>query len=75
MQAHKVEAVLSENGTLVLEDLPFQAGDAVEVIILERSKPQPTGIPSSEFPLQGTVLVYDDPFGPAVAPEEWDVLK
>jgi len=74
MQAHKVEAVLSENGTLVLEGLPFQAGEAVEVIILERSKPQPIGI-SSEFPLQGTVLVYDDPFEPAVAPEDWDVLK
>jgi hypothetical protein len=75
MQAHKVEAVLSENGTLVLEGLPFQAGEAVEVIILERPKSQPTGSSSSEFPLQGTVLVYDDPFEPAVAPEDWDVLK
>lgn len=26
MQAHKVEVVLSENGTLVLEGLPFRAG-------------------------------------------------
>jgi hypothetical protein len=75
MQAHKVEAVLSENGTLVLEGLPFQAGEAVEVIILERPKPQPARSSSSEFPLQGTVLVYDDPFEPAVAPEDWDVLR
>ncbi len=25
--------------------------------------------------LRGTVLKYDDPFEPAVAPEEWEVLK
>lgn len=75
MQAHKVEVVLSENGTLVLEGLPFRAGEAVEVIILERPQPQRTFNASSEFPLQGTVLFYDDPFEPAVPPEEWDVLK
>jgi hypothetical protein len=34
--AYKVEAVLAEDGTLVLQGLPFQAGAAVEVIILER---------------------------------------
>ena len=75
MLAHKVEAVLSENGTLVLEGLPFQAGQTVEVIILERPKPQPTGSSSSQFRLEGTVLVYDDPFEPAVAPEDWEVLE
>ena len=35
MQAPKLEVVLSENGTLVLEGLPFQAGETVEVIILQ----------------------------------------
>jgi hypothetical protein len=75
MQAHKIEAVLSENGTLVLEGLPFQAGEAVEVIILERPKPQSISSPSLPFPLQGTVLIYQDPFEPAVAPEDWEVLK
>lgn len=74
MQAHKIEAVLSENGTLVLEGLPFRAGEAVEVIILERPQPQRVSS-SSEFPLQGTVLFYNDPFEPAVPPEDWDVLQ
>ncbi len=36
MNAYKVETVLSEDGTLMLKGLPFHAGDAVEVIILER---------------------------------------
>jgi hypothetical protein len=37
MNAHKVEAILSEDGTLMLQGLPFHVGDAMEVIILERS--------------------------------------
>ncbi len=79
MQAHKVEVVLSENGTLVLEGLPFRAGETVEVIIL-RPTPQPVSSPTSSsrtsaFPLQGTVLFYDEPFEPAVSPQDWDVLK
>jgi hypothetical protein len=75
MRVHKVEVVLSENGTLMLEGLPFQAGEAVEVSILERPQPQPASNASSEFPLQETVLFYDDPFEPAVPSEEWNVLK
>jgi hypothetical protein len=37
MNAFKVETILSEDGALTLKDLPFHVGDAVEVIILERS--------------------------------------
>jgi hypothetical protein len=37
MNAYKVETILSEDGALTLKDLPFHVGDAVEVIILERS--------------------------------------
>ena len=75
MQAHKIETVMSENGTLILKELPFQAGEAVEVIILERPKQQHTPSHSSESPLEGTVSFYHDPFEPAVASGEWDVLQ
>lgn len=34
MNAYKVETVLAEDGTVLLKDLPFQAGEAVEIIIL-----------------------------------------
>jgi hypothetical protein len=37
MKAHRIETTLTENGTLTIKDLPFQAGEAVEIIILERS--------------------------------------
>jgi hypothetical protein len=43
MNAYKVETILSEAGALTLKDLPFHVGDAVEVIILDRSCSVPVG--------------------------------
>ena len=80
MNAHHVETVLTENGTLTLRDLPFQAGDAVEVIILERHKLQPSEAPTSPsdsnpYPLRGKQpYYYDDPTEP-VALEDWEALQ
>jgi hypothetical protein len=74
MNAYKVETILSEDGALILKDLPFHVGDAVEVIILERSRSvserespnqavQVDDQPEPNFyPLRGTVLYYEDPF-------------
>jgi hypothetical protein len=79
MNAYKVETILSEDGALTLKDLPFHVGDAVEVIILERS---PNQMEKAEdqpepnfYPLRGTVLFYEDPFEPAVPAEDWEVLR
>lgn len=33
------------------------------------------GRPSIIGSMQGSVLRYDDPFEPAIAPEEWDALR
>jgi hypothetical protein len=80
MNAHKVETVLSEDGALSLKGLPFHVGDAVEVIILERSLSQSED-PAFEsdpslYPLQGKQPYrYDEPFKPAVPIEDWEVLK
>ncbi|WP_375507174.1 hypothetical protein [uncultured Nostoc sp.] len=67
MKAHRIETKLIKNGTLILEDLPFQAGEAVEIIVLERF-PQP--LESNPYPLRETVIHYDDPFKPAVPIED-----
>jgi len=69
MNAHKLAATLMEDGTLVLEGLPFHAGDTLEIFILEQSKlEEPVGLNSS--PLAGSVLRYEDPFESAVPPED-----
>ena len=73
MKAHRIETKLTENGTVTIEDLPFRAGDAVEIIILER--PSRTPDPNNPYPLRGTVIRYDDPFEPATAIEDWEVLQ
>ena len=76
MNAHKLAATLMEEGTLVLKGLPFHAGDTVEIIILEQPKEERLSQASqADYPLQGTVLRYDDPFEPAVPAEDWEVLK
>ncbi len=68
--AHRVDAVLDEDGKLSLDNLPFRAGQAVEVIILPAA---PAG-PIAEHPLRGMVLRYDDPTAP-VADGDWGVLQ
>ncbi len=72
LQAHRVETKLGDDGRLVIEGLPFLAGQAVEVIVLPRTAVIP---PTNPYPLRGKPLVYDDPFEPAVPPDDWDALQ
>ena len=67
--AHQIEAVLSEDGKLLLDHLPFRAGQTVEVIILQAACPTPLG-----QSLRGTVLRYDQPTE-SVAEGDWGVMQ
>ncbi|BAY62514.1 hypothetical protein NIES22_25880 [Calothrix brevissima NIES-22] len=73
MKAHRIKTILTEDGTLIVKDLPFQAGEAVEIIILEsQTHPQP----ANPYPLRGKQPYrYDEPFEPAVPLEDWEVLQ
>ena len=70
MQAHRVKTTVQPNGKVVLDNLPFDEGETVEIIILE-AKSTTNG---EEKPLRGTVLKYEQPFEP-VSVEDWEVLK
>jgi hypothetical protein len=81
MNAYRIETTLTENGTLTLQGLPFSAGDAVEIIVLELGsqkesvKGSYTSYPNANpYPLRGKVIRYDDPTEP-VALEDWEVLQ
>jgi hypothetical protein len=81
MNAHKVEAVLNQDGTLTITNLPFSAGTVVEVIVLERSKDgdRPDVKASNGNNLYTLQRLqpyqYDDPFEPATANTDWEALK
>ena len=68
--AHRIDAVLVEDGKLALDNLPFRAGQAVEVIVLPAAQPAT----ATGHPLRGMVLRYDQPTAP-VADADWDVLQ
>jgi hypothetical protein len=72
MQTHKTLATVQEGGKLVVENVPFAAGEQVEVVI---AVPEPKNERPKLRRLQGTPYRYDDPFEPAVPPEDWDALK
>lgn len=67
--AHREDTLVAKDGTLTLKNLPFTAGDAVEVIVLPRVEKLPQTNP---YPLRGSVLRFSDPTAPAASPEEWD---
>lgn len=71
MQAHRAEAILSEDGTLTLRDLPFRRGESVEVIVLPFAVPTPV---KSRYPLRNTPVTFDSPMEP-VAELEWDAAR
>lgn len=71
MNAHRIEATINQDGTLTLNGLPFQAGDEVEVIILERP-PKPSV--DNPYPLRGQPVEYESPTEP-IAESEWGVLQ
>lgn len=72
MNIHKIETVLTENGQLILENLPFKKGELVEVIILESRQPS-SGF--NDYLLAGKVIQYDEPLEPATDLEDWEVLQ
>ena len=67
--AHRIEAVLSEDGKLLLDHLPFRAGQTVEVIVLPVARSAP-----ADQPLRGSVLRYDRATEP-VAEADWGALR
>ena len=71
MSTFRLDTTLTQDGTLILSDLPFQAGDSVEVIIVPRKSASAL---QNGYPLRGKVIRYDTPTEP-VAQEDWEALR
>jgi hypothetical protein len=71
MSTFRLDTTLIQNGTLTLSDLPFQAGDSVEIIIVPHKS---MSAAQTGYSLRGKVVQYDNPTEP-VAQEDWEVLR
>jgi hypothetical protein len=72
MQAHRLEAVVREDGSLLVTGSPFQPGDRVEVIVLGTPT---TAEPASKYPLLGKPYRFDRPTDPAADENEWEACR
>jgi len=66
MSVHIFETTVDLNGRVIVDHLPFEPGEKVDVVI--RSHEASTGERSD---LTGSVLRYENPFEP-VALEDWE---
>jgi hypothetical protein len=71
MQAHRIETVIQPNGKIVLENLPFEEGESVEIVISKAANQKDENL----YPLRGTVYKYEEPFEPSAPLEDWEALK
>lgn len=67
----RIETTLEKDGTLTLKNLPYHAGDAVEVTIRPKADAASSG---GRLRLRGTPVSYIDPFEP-VAADDWESAR
>ena len=71
METYQVKTVVADDGTITIKELPFHAGEQVEVTV----RSQDGDIVSEvRYPLRGTPVQYQEPFA-GVADEDWEVLQ
>jgi hypothetical protein len=70
-QAYRIHRQVEPDGTLKLDNLPFQPGEDVEVIVLAEER---HGREGHRYPLRGKPLTYEDPAAP-VAESDWQTLR
>lgn len=71
MQAYSVEKVVTQDGKILLDTVPFLAGETVQVIVLpsKRARQQP-----HTHSLKDSVVAYVAPLEP-VAQNDWAALQ
>jgi hypothetical protein len=71
MQVYAYELTMEKRGTLTLKNLPFNAGEKVEVIIIPRQTHEPD---KERYPFWDKPITYLNPTDP-VAEEDWEALQ
>lgn len=66
---HRIQIQAGPEGVIVLNSLPLEEGETVEIIVITSQRQQPT---AEDYPLQGVPISLDRPFD-SVAEAEWGV--
>jgi hypothetical protein len=70
MNVHHAVAIVGRDHSLVLQELPFPEGQAVEVTIVPKAQPKV----EPKYPLRGSVKRFEHPTDPIVD-DEWEANK
>lgn len=70
MEVH-IEAKVQQHGRVIVENLPFDEGETVEITIESKT----VDGQANPYPLRGTPYTYNDPFEPIVSADEWEVMR
>jgi hypothetical protein len=69
---HTREVIVERDGAIRIGGLPVHAGDAVKVLVIPKRS---NGLGANRYPLKGTPLRYDNPFAPAIDPDDWEANR
>jgi hypothetical protein len=74
MNAHKLRAVMSQDGQLLLDGLPFRAGDMVEVIVMAQTTMSSSAEEIMDYPLPVMIDAGDRIYLASISNvmEEWE---
>lgn len=73
MEPIRIESVVRPNGRIIIEGLPFEEGEIVEVVVSENRGSKT--VADNPYPLRGTPFRYDDPFESVISLDDWKFLK
>ena len=73
MEAHRTQAVVGKDGSVVVRGVPFREGESVEIIVLSSERSEV--LHNDRRPLRGSVRRYDRPFESAAEDDNWDALR
>ena len=71
METYRVVTLVSSKRSLMIEGLPFKAGEKVEVIVRRRERERER---RERYPLRGTLVHTMNPFE-SVAESDWEALQ
>ncbi len=71
METYRIKTTIAKDGTIFIQNLPFMAGDKVEILVQSRKYSKDNL--REKYPLRGLPVNYAKPFK-SVAENDWAIL-